>query len=193
MLPIERQNRIREIIKEKQHIKIADLSKLFGVSEMTIHRDLKPLLDDGFIIKTFGGITYNRIQASPLSTDRCIYCSRNIHGKMAYRLILADNTIEMACCAHCGLLRHRQLKDQDIQAICHDFLKQTTISAPLAFYVMDTSIDMGCCQPQVLSFEWEEHARKFVKGFGGNVYIFKDAMEMVYQKMNGNSTCCQRE
>src|SRR5699024_9665044 len=100
----------------------------------------------------------------------------------AYRLILQDNNIEMACCAHCGLIRHQQLADQVVQAICHDFLKSTTISVANASYVMDTSIDIGCCQPQVLTFEQKDHAEKFVRGFGGNVYCFKEAMYLINEK-----------
>src|SRR5690625_4620171 len=47
MLPIERINRIKEIVTDKQTIKISELSKILNVSEMTIHRDLKPLIADG--------------------------------------------------------------------------------------------------------------------------------------------------
>lgn len=186
MLPIERLDQIKKRILAEKNIKIADLSKDLQVSEMTIHRDLKPLIEEGLVVKTFGGISL----ANPPTTDNhevCVYCSRAIHDTLSYRLILSDHTIEIACCAHCGLLRHKQLGDQVIQAICYDFLRQTTISAQQSFFVMDTSIDIGCCQPQVLSFEWEEHAQKFVKGFGGNVYAFNDALTTVFKKMNG--TC----
>lgn len=186
MLPIERLSQIKERIQIEKNIKIADLSKDLGVSEMTIHRDLKPLIEKGLIVKTFGGIS---LASLPVTNDSemCIYCSRAIHEKLAYRLILPNNTIETACCAHCGLLRHKQLENQVIQAICYDFLRQTTISAQRSFFVMDTSIDLGCCQPQVLSFEWEEHAQKFVHGFGGDVYNFQTAVQAVFSKMNG--TC----
>lgn len=167
-------------------MKISELSKALGVSEMTIHRDLKPLIEEGIVIKTFGGVSLAREQPHNKSrTDRCVYCDRRIQQRLAYRMILPNNKIEMACCAHCGLLRHRQLGDEAIHAICHDFLRQTTISAPLAWYVMDTSVDMGCCQPQVLTFEWQEHAEKFVKGFGGDVYAFAEAIEAVFRKCTG--------
>lgn len=168
-------------------MKISELSKELCVSEMTIHRDLKPLIDAGIIMKTFGGISLVQEHVNKETrVDECIFCNRHIEVRMAYRLVLPNNNIEMACCAHCGLLRHRQLRDHVAQAICHDFFRHTTISAPLAWYVMDTSVHMGCCQPQVLTFEWKEHADKFVKGFGGNVYPFNDAIEIVFQKMNGN-------
>ncbi|MGY0693701.1 DeoR family transcriptional regulator [Virgibacillus sp. FSP13] len=187
MLPIERQNRIRQLVQEKHTIKIADLSKDIGVSEMTIHRDLKPLIEEGIVIKTFGGVTLAHDHSDKQGTlDECVFCSRAIHERLAYRLILPNNKIEIACCSHCGLLRHRQLGDEVMQAITYDFFRQTTLSAPLAWYVMDTSIHVGCCQPQVLTFENKDHAEKFVKGFGGNVYSFKEAMEGLFQKMNGH-------
>lgn len=191
MLPIERLNLIKELIKERQNMKISELSKELGVSEMTIHRDLKPLVEEGLIIKTFGGISLvQKEKKVKKSSDLCVYCSRAIHERMGYRLILPNNEIEMACCAHCGLLRHRQLENNIVQAICSDFFKQTTISAPLAWYVIDTSIDMGCCNPQVLTFERKEHADKFVKGFGGVVYSFTEAMEEIFKRMNQPGSCC---
>lgn len=188
MLPVERLHRIKELIQSRKNMKISELSKELGVSEMTIHRDLKPLVKDGMVIKTFGGVSLaNSIQ--PQANDMCVYCSRPIQEKIAYRLILSNDKMEVACCAHCGLLRHKQLGQEVIQAICSDFLRQTTISAHLASYVMDTSIDIGCCQPQVLAFEWKEHAEKFIKGFGGQIYTFEDAIKAVFQKMKG-APCC---
>lgn len=190
MLPIERLNRIKEIIKKRQNIKISELSELLKVSEMTIHRDLKPLVEQGLVLKTFGGVSLVKSEKTKVPNDECVYCSRSIHAKLAYRIILPNNEIEMACCAHCGLLRQRQLGDKVVQSICHDFFRQTTISAPLAWYVLDTTIDMGCCQPQVLSFEWQEHAEKFVEGFGGVICNFQEAIDLIYEKMNLSQSCC---
>lgn len=193
MLPIERQLKIKKLIEIKQNMKISDLSQQLNVSEMTIHRDLKPLIEDGIILKTFGGISLAS-KTNPIhpeaAPDTCVICNRNTNDKLAYRLILSNNRIEMTCCAHCGLIRHKQLEDQVIQAITHDFLRQTTISAPIMFYVMHTSIDIGCCQPQALAFEHQDHAKKFVNGFGGIVYDFKEAMEAVSTEMKPNTSCC---
>lgn len=184
MLPIERLNKIKSILNEKETVKISELSEMLNVSEMTIHRDLKPLIEEGYVLKTFGGVSLKQSSKEKSYQAKCIFCDRTIHQQLAYRIILANGKIEVACCAHCGLLRHYQLKDDVIQSICYDFLKQTTISAPLATYVFDTSIDMGCCQPQVLTFEWKEHAYKFVKGFGGSVYHFNEAIDVILNKMD---------
>lgn len=187
MLPIERQNRIRELIQMKKSMKISDLSKEFSVSKMTIHRDLKPLISDGLIVKTFGGITLANDHLS-FSTKSCIFCCRNILDQLSYRLICKNEKIEVACCAHCGLLRHQQLGKKVAQAICYDFLRHTTISAPHSWYVMYTTIDINCCQPQVLPFEWQEHAYNFAKGFGGKVYSFKQATQIVLKEMRENAS-----
>jgi len=64
MLPIERIKQIKELVQEKEVIKISELSNLLNVSEMTIHRDIKPLIDDGVILKTFGGIRLNKNESN---------------------------------------------------------------------------------------------------------------------------------
>ncbi|GAQ19679.1 HTH-type transcriptional repressor YcnK [Oceanobacillus picturae] len=194
MLPLERKKRIRSLIEKERHIKIAELSNRFGVSEMTIHRDLKPLLEEGCIAKTFGGVTWKQDgQEANTKVQGCVFCGRGYSEGLAYRLILSNNRMETACCAHCGLLRHSQMDGEVMQAICSDFLTHTTISAPLSWYVMDTSVHMGCCHPQVLTFEWREYAEKFVKGFGGNVYSFEEAKIVLMQKMNGGQNNCHSQ
>lgn len=185
MLPLERQNKIKALILEHHHLRISDLSEQFNVSEMTIHRDLKPLVEEGLVKKTFGGVSINEDrQTKWTNQEECVLCQSRPDERFSFRIFLANNKIEVACCAHCGLLRTNQLGNDVIQAICHDFLRHTTISAPLAWYVMDTSVNVGCCTPQVLTFEWKEHAKKFVKGFGGFVYSFDEAIEAVNYKMS---------
>lgn len=184
MLPIERQNYIKQVIKEKKHVKVADLSQALNVSEMTIHRDLKPIIEEGLIVKSFGGISL--VKHHRLATEQtCVYCGKqNDKTHLLFRLMLSEGHVEVACCAHCGLLRYHQLKDKQIQVICYDFLRHTTINATQAFYLFDSNIDVGCCKPQILAFEWEEHAKKFMKGFSGHVHPFEQAIENVVKKMS---------
>lgn len=184
MLPVERRHRIKQLIIEHEHMKISELSETLDVSEMTIHRDVKPLIDEGIALKTFGGISLSEQAKEPVRTHHsCVICKSDINARLAYRMILNDNRIEVACCAHCGLMRHRQLGDEVAQAMCYDFLKQTTMSVGDAWYVMDTSLDLGCCHPQVLTFDLQEHAVNFVKGFGGTMYNFADATLALHKKM----------
>ena len=189
MLPIERINRIKELIQKRQNIKISELSHILNVSEMTIHRDLKSLVDEGIILKTFGGISLVNNDINTQNENLCVVCSRTIHSKLGYRIILSNNNIEMACCGHCGLIRERQLGNKVVQSICQDFFRQTTLSAKLAWFVFDTSIDLGCCQPQVLTFERKDHADKFIKGFDGIIASFDTALDLIHKKMNDTNSC----
>lgn len=188
MLASERREKIRKIIQSRHNVKISELSELLGVSEMTIHRDIKLLVEEGIAIKTFGGVSYTQKEPESIKRngDDCVFCSRKIDRRLSYRLILPNNEVESTCCAHCGLLRHRQLGDQVIQAICYDFFSNATISALSAWFVMDTSVDIGCCQPQVLTFGKKDQAEGFIKGFGGQVLSFQEAMDKVHIKM----ACC---
>jgi DeoR family transcriptional regulator, copper-sensing transcriptional repressor len=190
MLPVERQRKIRAFIQSEKTMKISDLSEKLGVSEMTIYRDIKPLIEEGLVTKTFGGITLIEKENYHVPDQgKCVYCHKPVNPKIAYRLILENNQIETACCAHCGLLRQQQLGDKVLQAICHDFFLNTTISAPLTWYIMDTTLHIACCQPQVITLGNLEHAEKFVKGFGGKIYGFQEAMEVVSHKMLGSHGC----
>jgi len=81
-------------------------------------------------------------------------------------------------------MREQQLGDTVLQSICQDFLRQTTLSAKLAWFVFDTSIDIGCCQPQVLTFEKKEDSEKFIKGFGGITVPFDEALDLIQEKMS---------
>lgn len=184
MLPIERLARIKEIVLERKNVKISELSDELNVSEMTIHRDIKQLVDEGFVIKTFGGVSLAQ-ESYHLQTNYnvCAFCQRPIHDRFAYQLILTNNRIERTCCAHCGLLRQKHLDGQVLQAMTYDFFKGTTIGAQMAYFVIDTSIQITCCQPQLLTFDSKDHAEKFVKGFGGKVLNFPEALTLVSKHM----------
>jgi len=178
MLPVERQAYIRTQIAKKENIKISELSEQLNVSEMTIHRDVKPLIDEGFVVKSFGGISL--VGAGPAT---CIYCRKSLNDKFACQLILENDEVEMACCSHCGLLRFDQIRAEVKQVICYDFFRQTTLNAKNAYFVVNTSIDLGCCQPQLITFEREKHAHQFVTGFGGEVKSFSEALEKIIKTM----------
>ena len=55
LLPGERQRLIRQLARERSIVRVADLAHEFGVSEMTIRRDLDSLARSGHLEKTFGG------------------------------------------------------------------------------------------------------------------------------------------
>lgn len=190
----DRQKKILQLVREKGALKITELSQRFGVSEMTIHRDIKRLIEQGDIVKTYGGIALaQNASFSSGDHDRCVYCTRKVEARLAFRLILDQHTIESACCAHCGLLRMDQLGEQVSQAIGQDFLTQMTVNARSAWYVFNSSIDIGCCEPQVLMFGKQGHAVNFARGFGGDVLPFTEALPYLRAQMDKKSSCGHHE
>lgn len=181
MLPIERRHRIKELIQSNKTMKISELSRHFSVSEMTIHRDIKPLIEEGFAFKTFGGVSLAKSKpiTSSSENDQCIYCKSKIKDRTAYLLILQNNQIERTCCPHCGIIRQLQLDHQVVQALCQDFLTETTISAHLSYYVLESSLHTGCCHPHILTFQLKDYAEKFTIGFGGSVYTFEEIKKKI--------------
>jgi len=187
MLPIERIERIKEIVSKKKNVKISELSEELNVSEMTIHRDVKQLVDDGFVVKTFGGISL--AQTTPTETpdtkhDICSLCHRPVHDRFAYQLILTDDKIERTCCAHCGILRQLQLQHNVVKAITYDFFTGTTISAHIAYFVTEPSVQITCCQPQILVFNSKTNAERFVKGFSGIVHTYNEVLSKMKEHLN---------
>ncbi|MFJ7932740.1 DeoR/GlpR family DNA-binding transcription regulator [Sporosarcina sp. NPDC096371] len=55
MLVAERQNKIISTVNERETIRVSELSKLFGVTEETIRRDLEKLENRGKLMRTHGG------------------------------------------------------------------------------------------------------------------------------------------
>ena len=179
MLANERQQRIKELINSHKNLKISELSEILGVSDMTVHRDIKVVVEQGIVEKTFGGISLIESQVRKPNVNECVVCYRTIDQRLSCQLILTNNRVEVTCCLHCGIIRHQMLGNEVVETLCCDLFTNTTISAINAWYVMDTSIDLSCCMPQVLPFKQKEHAEGFVRGFGGTVLTFEQAWQKV--------------
>lgn len=179
MLPHERLQLIREKLLKEKHLKISTLSQACSVSEMTIHRDIKKLIAEGIAEKTFGGVRLaveKTTSSKRKNGERCILCEKTVDPKLAYRLILKDGTIETACCAHCGLIRHKQISTQVSDALVHDFLLHTTGSASTMTFVIDSELPTLCCHPQILAFQDADMAERFTQGFQGKRLSFQQAL-----------------
>jgi DeoR/GlpR family transcriptional regulator of sugar metabolism len=55
MLPVQRREKILEMIREDGHAKVLLLSKIFKVTEVTIRQDLEKLEKEGFVVREHGG------------------------------------------------------------------------------------------------------------------------------------------
>ena len=60
LLPVERQQRILEILREEFTIRGVRLSEMLGVSEMTIRRDFDILEQKGLVERTHGGAVFRQ-------------------------------------------------------------------------------------------------------------------------------------
>ncbi|MDD4011386.1 MAG: DeoR/GlpR family DNA-binding transcription regulator [Sphaerochaetaceae bacterium] len=60
MIPAQRQKQIISMINQDGNVQVSSLAKAFGVSELTIRRDLKVLSDSGLLERKFGGAILER-------------------------------------------------------------------------------------------------------------------------------------
>ncbi len=62
MLSEERRQKILALTAERGRIRIAELVETFGVSKVTIHRDLERLVNEGMVRKMHGGVAHVGVQ-----------------------------------------------------------------------------------------------------------------------------------
>jgi DeoR/GlpR family transcriptional regulator of sugar metabolism len=67
MFPVDRRRRILQRVAERQTIRIGELARELGVSEMTIRRDIGRLEQDGFLRHTYGSATAHITKAIELA------------------------------------------------------------------------------------------------------------------------------
>lgn len=190
MLPVERKQKILLWLEQEGTLRVSDISKRLNISEMTVYRDLKPLIEDQRILKTSNGISL--INKNDVSSNNCTYCFKVSNTRLSVQLIKTNNQVERTCCPHCGLLRYHSIEENVSQIICRDFLRDTTISARTATYVLDAAIDLNCCKPQAIAFESRKQAEQFQLGFGGIVYSFHEAIQAIKSGM-ASSGCCHMQ
>jgi DeoR family transcriptional regulator of aga operon/DeoR family fructose operon transcriptional repressor len=58
LYPTERQQTILELLNQRGRVTVAELSDMFGVSEVTIRVDLQTLADQNLIVRTHGGAVH---------------------------------------------------------------------------------------------------------------------------------------
>ena len=75
-LPAQRQQQILDMLRKEFSIRSAELSERFGVSEMTIRRDLEVLVEQGLVERIHGGAVYRQ---------------ERVAGKFQFRHSLQEN------------------------------------------------------------------------------------------------------
>jgi DeoR/GlpR family transcriptional regulator of sugar metabolism len=132
MLPIERQHQILDWLTEEGTLTITEISKRLNVSEMTVYRDIKPLLEENKIDKTSRGISLSPILNG--SSNICTYCLKELNNRHPVQIIRHDQKVEQLCCPHCGLLRCKEIKKMFPKSSVETFFKiQPLVQISLLF------------------------------------------------------------
>ena len=183
---IDREQKILEYLKAHGSASIQELVEEFGVSNMTIHRDLNKLAGTGQIQKKHGGaILPNAANKLAEDTSVCAMCGKPVSQRTVF-IVKLDNGDELrACCSHCGLML--QSRSQNIwQSLTVDYLYGHIISAGQAYYLVGSEVSI-CCVPSILAFGSSAEAEKFQKGFGGQILSMNDTAHYLHGMMHMHS------
>lgn len=181
MLAEERRQRILEQVRTQGRVRVGELSRAFGVSEMTIHRDLRQLEAQGLVQRVFGGaVAPGRTSAGGIG-EVCAVCARPVAPRTAFVVQCADGRVLHACCPHCGLLlldRHAEA----VSALAADFLFGHMVNVRSAAFLYAPDLTL-CCAPGVLCFADAGTAARFQRGFGGQVLSWQEARQALQEHM----------
>ena len=62
MLPSQRKEKILELLEEDGSAKVADLARIFKVTEVTIRQDLEKLDREGLVVREHGGVHLKNVE-----------------------------------------------------------------------------------------------------------------------------------
>ncbi|MCS7171236.1 MAG: DeoR family transcriptional regulator [Aquificaceae bacterium] len=181
---MDRKEQIIELIAQGFR-NVKSLANHFGVSLMTVYRDVRELEKEGRIVRKHGELLL-REEAGDIVEEgllSCAYCTKPIEKRLEFTYRLKRGRMVKACCAHCGLLLYKGIKLEDMEScMTWDFINCRPLSCFSAWYVVGSSA-VPCCSPSTIAFTSKEDAEKFSKGFGGVVMDFERAIEAVEQLM----------
>ena len=182
MIPSERQAQIVVWLQTQRRLTIKQLVARFGVSGMTIHRDLDKLAADGVVEKVHGGVALRAAEKAVMGKTAvsagsthavCELCGGGVMERTGFVVIRQGGEKLSACCPHCGILLMQQVADVS-SALTPDFLHGRRINVFQAYFVVGSEVRV-CCLPSTICFATQSEAEKFQTGFGGEVLDFAGA------------------
>ena len=187
----ERRDFILNRLQEQGSIQIAEISETLQVSKMTIHRDLVLLEQLGHLRRIHGGAVPSagapskdgEARTLPSSkSGECLICTRPPTQHLLYALTTRSGEQRQACCPHCGVSAHLFYGDQIVMALTADYLSGKLHAAQNSHFLCGSEA-APCCRPSILTFEDEEMARRFQRGFGGVLGTLNDAIHYLREEM----------
>lgn len=157
-----------ELLRTRQRLSVEEITQAFGISRMTVHRDLAALEQDGQIERVHGAVRLP--EEKPVSAAECAMCRQAASVRSRFLIRRAGGEEITACCPHCGIAMLAHMPGAT--GLATDFLEGNMIFAHQAWYVTGSRV-RSCCAPSLLAFITEEDARDFQRGFGGEVLNFR--------------------
>jgi biotin operon repressor/ribosomal protein L37E len=179
---INREKQILEYLHNNGSASIQQLADAFGVSNMTIHRDLNKLAENGQILKRHGGAILVNTAVDDERESACAMCGKPVSQRTVFIVKFENGEEQRTCCAHCGLMLQSRTKNI-WQSLTADCLYGHMISAGQAYYLVGSEVNI-CCVPSVLAFGSKLDAEKFQKGFGGQVLSMNDTVHYLHGMMH---------
>lgn len=182
---ITREKQLLEYLQKHENASIQELMEVFGVSNMTIHRELSKLEKAGHVHKKHGGAVLAE-KSHTTGGDGCEMCGKPVLERTAFLVKLENGDEKRACCAHCGLML--QSRQEGVwQSFTTDYLHGHIVSATQAVYVLGSDLNI-CCVPSILSFGSEQEAERYQKGFGGILTNMRQTVRHLHGMMHDRAS-----
>ncbi len=193
MKGMERRRELLAWLEERGSLSVAEIVARFGVSKMTVHRDLEALEQRRALRRIHGGVIAGggdrdtRLPAMPAVAspprEFCLICQRPVGQHLHYTLTTVAGEQQRFCCPHCGVSAQLAFPEQSRMAMATDFLTGRPHPAQQSWFVLG-SVVTPCCRPSMLTFEEEEMAERFRTGFGGRVARLEQALAYLRGEMS---------
>ncbi len=168
----QRQEAILRLLSQRGGLSATDLSRHFGVSRMTINRDLRQLEAEAAVSRFHGGA----FACAEVVEQPCSSCGAELLRHQQAVLSLPGREPISCCCARCALGAYRRKSGADLQV--RDFISARLLPAEEAFFLINSMVVL-CCQTSVLSFAEESDVSNFAFGFGGTVGRLSEALNFL--------------
>jgi DeoR family transcriptional regulator, copper-sensing transcriptional repressor len=173
----DRQQELLEWLQTKQAASMSEIQVRLAVSAATAYREAHALVEAGLAHRARGGV---KLGSPAALAGPCLLCGGAISPRGPFVLQLRDGSQRSACCPHCGLLALNQ--GLAVTALAADFLYGRMVNARRAAFLLGSKVAL-CCNPSVLCFASVAEARRFCRGFGGQVCMLDHAVTRLQELM----------
>lgn len=177
MFAEERRRQLLAYVQERGSASVTELSRLLGVSPMTVRRDVAVLAARGLVRRVRGGVMAVGSVGSrhEAAEEVCAICGMPATGSQRAVAVHPGGSQRAFCCPHCALVWQQVADAGEAVVLVRDLLYGRPVDARVATYVVGSDVVM-CCQPSVVAFGRREDAERFVRGFGGQVLDWRGAL-----------------